>query len=133
MEMTTEKLKSFLALAMYFACFIVALSIFQIPKELNQSGAVPLRIIIMVAIALIIWALVAYFSTEAAWKSVAKEMGYTLALCLIVITAYGLRNFLGYISGNLTEISPSYSIALTVGGAISALAIGKGMKSKWLN
>jgi fatty-acid desaturase len=133
MKIKNDWVRASLAIAMYFSCLVIALSLFQIPIELRSNGSIPLRIIVMLAVAIIIWCLVAYFSEEAAWKTVAKLICYVLALSSIGIAGFGFHQLISHFFSEPAKISMLRSVVVTILGVITVLGIGKGIKSKWLN
>ena len=119
-------------LATMFSYVIVAISIFQIPTELGKHGEVPLRIYLLLAFAFTVWGLVAYFSDQSPWKSLAQYITSTLALASLVLFGAGLKDVIGHVSGGEVIFTYSRSLAVLGVGAILLLVFGKLLGSKWL-
>lgn len=119
-------------LATMFSYVIVAISIFQIPTELGKNGEVPLRIYLLLAFAFTVWGLVAYFSDQPIWKSVAQYITSTLLLASLMLFGAGLKDVIGHVSGGEVIFSYSRSLAVLGVGATLLFVFGKLLGSKWL-
>lgn len=114
---------------MYLACFIIAYSIFQIPKEVNAYGTIPLRIIILLIFAALVLCLTVYFAEEVVWKTIVKLLGYIVALAVLV----GIPTYISYLQEIQSQFKPLWAIAILVGPVSAALLLSKVINSKWLN
>jgi len=133
MKIKNEWFRASLAIGMYLSCFFIVLGIFQIPKEISDHGFIPLRITILLSFSFIILALTVYFSEEQAWKTIAKLIGYVLALMSFGVGLYGVKEIITYFFGEPTQLSLILSVSVAIIGIIIGLLIGKGINSKWLN
>ena len=122
-----------LAAAMVLSCFVVALSVFQIPKEISSSGSIPLRLFLLPLGAVFVWGLAAYFSDEPAWKTVAKEVGYTVAVCFVFLAGRGLHQVFSHDFDGPVDSELITAVGLFAIGITGALAVGKLIHSKLLN
>ena len=122
-----------LAAAMYISCFAVALSVFQIPKEVAATGSISTRLVILLLVAAVVWVLVAYFSDEPAWRTVAKLIGYTAALCCVLVMTGGLGQVFDIGFGNPLSRKFLEALGATVCGGTGAVLINKLINSKLLN
>jgi len=132
-KISNDWIRAGLAVAMYLSCFMVALSIFQIPDEISETGSVPNRILLLLIAAAIVWFLVAYYSEEPAWRTTAKLAGYTVALSFVLLMIRGLGQVfdLGFSDPSSAEFLRSLSLAVL--GAVGAVLVNKLINSKLLN
>ena len=118
---------------MVVSCLVVALSVFQIPKEISSSGSIPLRIFLLLLGAMIVWGLAAHFSDEPAWKTVAKEIGYTVAICFVFVAGRGLNQVFSRGFDGPVDLELIMAVGLVAVGITGALVVGKLIHSKLLN
>jgi uncharacterized membrane-anchored protein YitT (DUF2179 family) len=133
MKIRNDWFRMLLVFGMHFSCFILALSVFLMPKEISNHGVIPLRIILMLLFAFVTLALTVYFAEEPVWKTIVKLFGYSTALVTFMIGLYGVRECISRVFGEASELSLAWSIPTAVVGIVSTLLIGKGIGSKWLN
>lgn len=120
-----------LTAAMYLSCVAVALSVFQIPKEISSTGSIPVRIFLLLLGAVSIWGLVAYFSDEPAWKTVGKLVSYTVVFCFVSVAVRGLNQFFSHDFDGTSELITA--VGLIAIGVTGTLVVGKLINSKLLN
>lgn len=121
-----------LAIATMISYLIIALSIFQIPKEITSNGSVPLRIIILLIIALSVWVVGARVAEQPIIKSLGQYIVSTLAIASFILLLAGIKEILGHVFNVKTSLDIKSSISILIVSGLLLLLFSKLLKSRWL-